>query len=84
MLSRWYAPEVLHVLACVEQAVDFRVHDNGPVLDPAVPAGGDQLALPVDQGGADGDASFCISRAGFAQRRLHELDHCDTPLSGDL
>ena len=34
-----------------------------------------ESALPVDQGGADGDAAFCCSRAGFAQCRLHELVH---------
>ena len=73
MLSRWYALEVLHVLARVEQAVDFGVHDNGPVLGSAVPSGGDQLALPVDQGGADGDASFSALEIG-ALRQVDLLE----------
>ncbi len=40
--------EVARELAGVQQAVDLGVHDHGPVLDPAVPSGGDQVALNVD------------------------------------
>ena len=75
--------EAVQLLAGVQQAVDLRVHDAGPFLQPAIATGGDHRPLGVYRDCSDGDASLPATGAGFLECCNHVLVHdCTTYVPG--